>query len=248
MADTHICNDIKQFKNFVPANTTAPAGDRGMEIRGYGDIQLAIEVGKQRLIRHLTLKKVAYAPKSHINLVCAAKLRKVGVIIDQETNHLRYKDDGSLFANLTERSDLYLIDVTTVPPVVPPAVQPAIPQPMPTVTVHAVSTTKHFKATAPTSNEQDQLITQQTPTLPDPGPLSGGERHSGREEHPSAKAKEMPNQDPGQQAFVSQVGLKYAAESKAAVQTETCGHPSGSTDQTVFETKSSIIYGNVGIT
>src|SRR6266702_152382 len=32
-------------------------------------------------------------------------------------NHLRYKDDGSLFANLTEYGGLYLIDaIPTLPP------------------------------------------------------------------------------------------------------------------------------------
>ena len=134
MADTHICNDIKYFRSFEPTKATATAGDNGAEIHGYGDVLLAIEVGKQRLIRHLTLKNVAYAPYFHINLVCAAKLRKVGVIMDQATNHLRYKDDGSLFANLTERGDLYLIDATAVPP--------------PSTTACAVSSKKHFKATA----------------------------------------------------------------------------------------------------
>lgn len=133
MADSHICNNIKYFRSFTPANVTATAGDNGAEIHGYGDVLIAIEVGKKHLTRHLTLKNVAYAPYFHINLVCAAKLRKVGVIIDQTTNHLRYKDDGSLFANLTERGDLYLLDATAVPP---------------SSTAHAVSTTKHFKSTA----------------------------------------------------------------------------------------------------
>jgi hypothetical protein len=135
MANTHICNNIQHFRNFIPSNTMATAGDAGAEIHGYGDVQLEIEVGKQRLMRQLTLKNVAYAPYFHINLICAAKLRKVGVIIDQATRHLRYQDDRSLFANLTEHGDLYLIDATVVPPPSPPV-------------IHAVSSASHFKATA----------------------------------------------------------------------------------------------------
>src|SRR5579871_5025566 len=162
MADTHICNDIKQFRNFTPTSETATAGDTGMKICGYGDILLAIEVGKQRLIRQLMLKNVAYTPDSHINLVCAAKLRKVGVIIDQATNHLRYKDDNSLFANLTERSDLYIIDATVIPPAVPPAVLASAP----TVTVHAVSTKRQFRTTGSTVHKRNHLTIQETPDPP----------------------------------------------------------------------------------
>ena len=114
MVDTYIYNDIRYFRNFEPTNDIAIAGDNSTEIYGYRDILLAIEVGKQRLIRHLTLKNIAYTPYFHINLVYTAKLRKVSVIIDQATNYLRYKHNGSLFANLTERGDLYLINVIPV--------------------------------------------------------------------------------------------------------------------------------------
>jgi hypothetical protein len=60
----------------------ATAGDSGVEIYGYGDINLAIEVGKQHLTRYLTLRNVAYAPYFYTNLISAAKLCRVGVIID----------------------------------------------------------------------------------------------------------------------------------------------------------------------
>jgi len=37
--------------------------------------------------------------------------------MDQFTNHLRYKDDGSLFANLMEYGGLYLINaIACLPP------------------------------------------------------------------------------------------------------------------------------------
>ena len=58
-----------------------------------------------------------YALYFYTNLISAAKLRRVGVIINQSTNHLRYKDNGSLFANLMEYGGLYLINtITTLPP------------------------------------------------------------------------------------------------------------------------------------
>jgi hypothetical protein len=133
MADTHFCNDIRYFRDFKPSMSTATAGDSGAEIHGYGDINLAIEVGEQRLTRYLTLRNVAYAPYFHTNLISAAKLRRVGVIMDQSTNHLRYKDDGSLFANLTEYGGLYLVDAIACLP--------------PTPTAYATST-RFFKTSA----------------------------------------------------------------------------------------------------
>jgi len=133
MADTHFCNNIRYFRDFKPSMSTATAGDSGVEIHGYGDINLAIEVGEQRLTRYLTLRNVAYAPYFHTNLISAAKLRRVGVIMDQSTNHLRYKDDGSLFANLTEYGGLYLVDATACLP--------------PTPTAYATST-RFFKTSA----------------------------------------------------------------------------------------------------
>jgi len=58
-----------------------------------------------------------YALCFYTNLISAAKLYRVGVIMDQSTNYLRYKDDGSLFANLMEYRGLYLIDtIACLPP------------------------------------------------------------------------------------------------------------------------------------
>src|SRR6266702_5441741 len=117
MADTHFCNDIRYFRDFKPCMSTATAGDSGAEIHGYNDINLAIEVGKQRLTRYLTLRNIAYTPYFYTNLISIAKLQKVGVIINQFINYLRYKDDRSLFANLTEYGGLYLINaIASLPP------------------------------------------------------------------------------------------------------------------------------------
>ena len=46
MADTHFCNNIRYFCDFKPSMSIAIAGDIGSEIHGYGDINLAIKVGK----------------------------------------------------------------------------------------------------------------------------------------------------------------------------------------------------------
>jgi len=46
MADTHFCNDIRYFCDLKPCMSIATAGDAGVEIHGYGDINLAIKVGK----------------------------------------------------------------------------------------------------------------------------------------------------------------------------------------------------------
>ncbi|RMZ81053.1 hypothetical protein DV738_g2489, partial [Chaetothyriales sp. CBS 135597] len=85
MADVHICNDLASFQTFTPERHVATAGDNGMEIHGYGDVQIAIEMGSKPLIRNFTLKNVAYAPNFHTNLICAAKLRKVGQIKQPES-------------------------------------------------------------------------------------------------------------------------------------------------------------------
>jgi hypothetical protein len=46
IADTHFCNDIRYFCNFKPSISIATARDSGAEIYRYGNINLAIEVGK----------------------------------------------------------------------------------------------------------------------------------------------------------------------------------------------------------
>jgi len=46
MADTHFYNNIRYFRNFKPSISIAIAGDSRAEIHGYGDINLAIKVGK----------------------------------------------------------------------------------------------------------------------------------------------------------------------------------------------------------
>jgi len=46
MVDTHFCNDIRYFYNFKLSMSIAIARDSGAEIYKYGDINLAIKVGK----------------------------------------------------------------------------------------------------------------------------------------------------------------------------------------------------------
>ena len=117
IVDTYFCNDIRYFRDFKLSISIAIARDSRAEIYGYSNINLAIKVGKQRLTRYLTLRSVAYAPYFYTNLISIAKLRRVRVIINQSMNYLRYKDDGSLFANLTEDGGLYLINaIATLPP------------------------------------------------------------------------------------------------------------------------------------
>ena len=58
------------------------AGDSRAEIHRYGNINLAIKVGKQRLNRYLTLRNVAYAPYFYTNLISVAKFHRVKVIIN----------------------------------------------------------------------------------------------------------------------------------------------------------------------
>jgi hypothetical protein len=117
MANTYFCNNIRYFYNFKLSISIVIARDSRAEIYRYSDINLTIKVSKQCLTWNLTLRNVAYAPYFYTNLISIAKLRRVGVIINQSINHLRYKDDGSLFTNLTEYRGLYLINtITSLPP------------------------------------------------------------------------------------------------------------------------------------
>src|SRR6266550_3662200 len=97
--------------------STTMTRDSRVEIYRYNDINLAIEIGKQRLTQYLTLRNIAYTPYFYTNLISTTKLRKVKIIINQFINYLRYKDNESLFTNLTEYRGFYLIDaITTLPP------------------------------------------------------------------------------------------------------------------------------------
>ena len=88
----------------------AMAGDSRVEIYRYGNINLAIKVGKQRLTWYLILRNIAYAPYFYTNLISTVKLHRVKIIINQFINYLYYKDNSSLFTNLIEYGGLYLID------------------------------------------------------------------------------------------------------------------------------------------
>jgi len=46
MADIHFCNNIRYFRDLKLYISTAIAGDARAEIHGYGNINLAIEVGE----------------------------------------------------------------------------------------------------------------------------------------------------------------------------------------------------------
>jgi hypothetical protein len=46
MADTYFYNDIRYFRNLKLSISIATAGDSRAEIYGYGNINLAIKVGK----------------------------------------------------------------------------------------------------------------------------------------------------------------------------------------------------------
>jgi len=46
MADTYFYNNIRYFRDFKLSMSIAIAGDSGAEIHGYGNINLAIKVGK----------------------------------------------------------------------------------------------------------------------------------------------------------------------------------------------------------
>ena len=60
----------------------ATARDSRAEIHGYGDINLAIKVGKQRLTWYLTLRNIVYVFYFYTNLISVAKLYRVGIIIN----------------------------------------------------------------------------------------------------------------------------------------------------------------------
>jgi len=46
IADIYFCNDIRYFRDLKLYISTATAGDAGVEIYGYGNINLAIKVGE----------------------------------------------------------------------------------------------------------------------------------------------------------------------------------------------------------
>jgi len=46
MVDTYFCNNIRYFRNFKLSISIATARDSRVEIYGYGNINLAIKVGK----------------------------------------------------------------------------------------------------------------------------------------------------------------------------------------------------------
>ena len=97
--NTHVGNNINHFINFEEVRPTQMAtGSSSSAIHGYGDIELNLECGNRS--RTFRLKRVAYCPGFHTNLVCSDILFDAGVKIDQEANCLVYRRTGGRFADL----------------------------------------------------------------------------------------------------------------------------------------------------
>jgi len=98
-ANTHVGNNINHFFNYEEAQPThMSTGSSSPKIHGYGDIKLSIQCGKRS--RTFILKRVAYCPGFHTNLVSSDILFDAGVRIDQESNCLVYRQTGGRFTDL----------------------------------------------------------------------------------------------------------------------------------------------------
>ena len=87
--------------------TTIDTGDNSSTILGYGEARITLEYGKRK--RLLILRKVAYCPGFHTNIVCGDALFNAGIKIDQEKNQLIYRYTEQLFSNLIKHGRLHFL-------------------------------------------------------------------------------------------------------------------------------------------
>lgn len=107
-AELHITNNINYLHDYEEVEpTTIDTGDNSSTILGYGEARLTLEYGKRK--RLLILRKVAYCPGFHTNIVCGDALFNAGIKIDQEKNQLVYRHTEQLFSNLTKHGRLYFL-------------------------------------------------------------------------------------------------------------------------------------------
>lgn len=107
-AELHVTNNINYLHNYEEVEpTTIATGENSSTILGYGEAKLDLEYGTRK--RLLILKKVAYCPGFHTNIVCGDALFNSGIKIDQEKNQLVYRRTEQLFSDLIKQGRLHFL-------------------------------------------------------------------------------------------------------------------------------------------
>ena len=107
-AEIHVTNNLNWLHNYTEAEPTSiSTGDSTSTIFGHGEIIFLSEQSPSKPI--LILKKVAYCPGFHTNIICGDTLYEAGIKLDQEQSQLVYRRTGKTFIDLVKHGKLHFL-------------------------------------------------------------------------------------------------------------------------------------------
>jgi len=107
-AEIHVTNNLNWLHNYTEAEPTSiSTGDSTSTIFGHGEIIFLSEQSPSKPI--LILKKVAYCPGFHTNIICGDTLYEAGIKLDQERSQLVYRRTGKTFIDLVKHGKLHFL-------------------------------------------------------------------------------------------------------------------------------------------
>lgn len=114
-ADIHICNDWDRYLTYEPINNHwATFGTTQVQIHGYGSIEILAK-GMNSQPHILELKRVAYIPECHINILSTFQIKKNGFYLNQRTNVIEDRH-GRPICRTEEKFNQEVVKYNLIPP------------------------------------------------------------------------------------------------------------------------------------
>lgn len=114
-ADIHICNDRDRYLTYEPIDDHwATFGTTQVQIHGYGSIEILAK-GMNSQLHILELKRVAYIPECHTNILSTFQIKKNGFYLNQCTNVIEDRH-GRLICRMEEKFNQEVVEYNPIPP------------------------------------------------------------------------------------------------------------------------------------
>lgn len=114
-ADIHICNDRDRYLTYEPIDDHwAMFGTTQVQIHGYGSIEILAK-GMNSQPHILELKRVAYIPECHTNILSTFQIKKNGFYLNQRTNVIEDRH-GRPICRTEEKFNQEVVEYNPIPP------------------------------------------------------------------------------------------------------------------------------------
>ena len=108
----HVCNDMKKFENFKPAESGDDklfgiAGE--VKVHGWGSVKVECKLPEGEA-NEILLKRVAFVPTARANLMSQSGLTRKGVSLQVDKSGLSAEFEGELLLTAKQRGGLFVVD------------------------------------------------------------------------------------------------------------------------------------------